>query len=297
LAAEQEVCAMLIAQVTDIHLGFDPDNPTEFNRKRLDTILAHFGSMSVRPDILLATGDLVDRGSIESYRRLKAAFTAVSMPVWPCLGNHDNRESFCSVFSDIPTAEGFVQYAVYQDGQRFLILDTLDEGRHGGGFCNVRAGWLKAQLEADATTPTMLVMHHPPVEVGIAWMNTDPDEPWVARFADAIDGHSNVVGMICGHLHRPIASVWRGKSIAICASSAPQVALDLAPIDPDVPDGRPMIIADAPAYALHRWNGRDLISHFDTVEDHLVLARYETRLQGLVRSVLSERPGGANAAA
>ena len=28
--------AMLIAQITDIHLGFDPDNPAEFNRKRLD---------------------------------------------------------------------------------------------------------------------------------------------------------------------------------------------------------------------------------------------------------------------
>ena len=26
---------MLVAQITDIHLGFDPDNPAEFNRKRL----------------------------------------------------------------------------------------------------------------------------------------------------------------------------------------------------------------------------------------------------------------------
>ncbi len=287
---------MLIAQVTDIHLGFDPDNPTEFNRKRLDSILAHFGSMSVRPDVLLATGDLVDRGSVESYRRLRSAFENVSVPVWPCLGNHDNREAFCGVFPEIPVADGFVQYAVLHDGLRFLVLDTLEEGRHGGAFCEVRAAWLKSQLMADQVTPTMLVMHHPPIEVGIGWMTTDPAEPWVARLAAAIDGHSNIVGMICGHLHRPISSVWRGKSIAICASSAPQVALDLAPIDPDVPDGRPMIIADAPAYALHRWNGRDLISHFDTVEDHLVLARYEARLQGLVRSVLSERPGGVNAA-
>ena len=287
---------MLIAQVTDIHLGFDPDNPTEFNRKRLDSILAHFGSMSVRPDMVLATGDLVDRGSLDSYRRLKSAFETIDMPVWPCLGNHDNRENFCSVFDQIPVAGSFVQYAVQHAGIRFLILDTLDEGRHGGAFCDTRAQWLKAQLLVDPTTPTVIVMHHPPVEVGIEWMNTDPAEPWVARFAEVIDGHASVIGMICGHLHRPIASVWRGKSIAICASSAPQVALDLAPIDPEHPDGRPMIIADAPAYALHRWNGRDLISHFDTVEDHLVLARYETRLQGLVRSVLSERPGGANAA-
>ncbi len=27
---------MLIAQITDLHLGFDEGNPVEFNRKRLD---------------------------------------------------------------------------------------------------------------------------------------------------------------------------------------------------------------------------------------------------------------------
>ena len=30
---------MLIAQITDIHLGFDPDDPAEFNRRRLDQVL------------------------------------------------------------------------------------------------------------------------------------------------------------------------------------------------------------------------------------------------------------------
>ena len=32
--------------------------------------------------------------------------------------------------------------------------------------------------------------------------------------------------------------------LAVCPSTAPQVALDLEPIDPDAPDGRPMIVAD-----------------------------------------------------
>jgi len=32
---------VLIAQVTDIHLGFEKDNPDEFNRKRLDQVLRH----------------------------------------------------------------------------------------------------------------------------------------------------------------------------------------------------------------------------------------------------------------
>ena len=64
---------MLIAQITDTHLGFDPDNPAEFNRKRLDQVVRTICDMDRKPDLLFATGDLVDRGDVDSYRRLRRA--------------------------------------------------------------------------------------------------------------------------------------------------------------------------------------------------------------------------------
>jgi 3',5'-cyclic-AMP phosphodiesterase len=283
---------MLIAQVTDIHLGFEPDNPSEFNRKRLDQVIRRLVAMSPQPDLLLATGDLVDRGDSDSYRRLRNALDGCPFPVWFCVGNHDVRENFLAWYPDIPVADGFIQYEVETAALRLLVLDTLEEGRHGGAFCDVRANWLRDRLAEKPERPTIVVMHHPPVEVGLDWMNTHPDEPWVQRFAAAIKGHNQIVGIVCGHVHRPISVSWRGTTVSICASSAPQVALDLSTINPDKPDGRAMIIADAPAFALHRWNGQTLVSHFDTAEDHVVLARYDTKMQGLVRSLLGERPGG-----
>jgi len=48
---------MLIAQITDIHLGFDPANPDEFNRLRLDATLAALAELEPRPDLLLVTGE------------------------------------------------------------------------------------------------------------------------------------------------------------------------------------------------------------------------------------------------
>jgi hypothetical protein len=69
------------------------------------------------------------------------------------------------------------------------------------------------------------------------------------------------------------------------------VALDLAPIDPDVPDTRAMIIADPPAYALHKWNGRELVSHFDTADEHVMLAKFDNKMQPLVKALIAERPG------
>ena len=281
---------MLIAQVTDIHLGFEPDNPAEFNRKRLDQVLRQLSAMKPRPDMLLATGDLVDRGDSESYRRLRNAFDGCPFPVFYCLGNHDVRENFVQWFPETPTADGFVQYEHETPDLRILFLDTLEEGRHGGAFCETRADWLKVRLAEKPDAKTLIIMHHPPVEVGVEWMNTHPDEPWVRRVAEAIDGHDQIVGIICGHLHRSITAGWRGKTIAICASTAPQVALDLSRIDPEQPDGRPMIIADPPAFALHRWNGQELVSHFDNADEHVVLARFDAKMQDLVRSLLGERP-------
>ncbi len=281
---------MLIAQITDIHIGFDPDNPAEYNRKRLDEVLDVLIEGPNRPDLLLATGDLTDRGDDDSYRRLATAFSRCPFPVWPSVGNHDLRDSFHARFPGFDDGNGFVQYTIELPDLRLVTVDTLEEGRHGGAFCEQRAAWLDAELAKDKTKPTYIVMHHPPVESGIEWMNTDPDEPWVGVFTDVVRRHPQVRGLICGHLHRSVTVAWEGRTVAICSSTAPQVSLDLRPIDENKPDDRPMIVAEDPAYALHRWNGRELVSFYDHAGAHTMLAKYDERLQPLVRELKAERP-------
>jgi 3',5'-cyclic-AMP phosphodiesterase len=281
---------MLIAQITDIHLGFEPNNPAEFNRKRLDQTLRTLIAMKPPPDLLMATGDLADTGDDEvSYRRLKSALAACPFPVWFCMGNHDSRAPFLKYFPKVPQADGFVQYVIDGYPVRILVLDTLEVGRHGGGFCETRATWLAARLEEEREKPTLIVLHHPPIETGLSWMTENPDAEWVGRLHRVISAHDNVVGMIAGHLHRPVLTQFAGTTLAVCPSTAPQVALDLDYIDPDQPDGRPMIVADPPAFAIHYWNGEQLITHYDTADEHTVLARYEAALQPLVQMLLAEK--------
>ena len=280
---------MLIAQVTDIHLGFEPGNPAEFNRQRLDRVLRALHEGPNRPDLLLATGDLTEHGDAESYRRLADAFSQCSFPVWPAMGNHDDRFNFVTTFPQVPSSDGFIHYIIELDDRHIILLDTLEPGRHGGAFCAARAAWLTARLDEDATTPTLIVMHHPPVEAGIAWMNTHPQEPWVQRFAATIADRPNIVAILCGHLHRTITAPWHGTTVAICSSTAPQLALDLRPMDPESPDDRPMIIADAPAYALHRWTEQGLVTHFETADEHKMLAKFDSGMQPLVRMLMDER--------
>jgi Icc protein len=287
---------MLIAQITDVHLGFEPNNPAEFNRKRLDQTLRTLAAMKPRPDVLIVTGDLADEGDDQvSYRRLKGALSGVPFPVWYCMGNHDSREGFLEHFPHVPAPDGFIQYAVEDFPLRLLVLDTLEVGRHGGGFCEIRAAWLAARLAEQPARPTLIVLHHPPIETGLSWMTENPDALWVERLRAIVSANRNIVGMVAGHLHRPVVTQWAGTTLAVCPSTAPQVALDLDPIDPDKPDGRPMIVADPPAYAIHWWNGEQLISHFDTADEHTVLARYEPALQPLVQMLLAEKQDAAAA--
>lgn len=281
---------LLIAQITDIHLGFDQGDPDEFNRRRLNRTLRALVAMKPRPDLLLVTGDLAEEGDDEvSYRRLKEAFVGLPFPIFMAMGNHDSREPFRGVFPEAETADGFVQYAIEDRPLRILVLDTLEEGRHGGGFCETRATWLRARLAEAPQRPTLIVLHHPPIETGLSWMTEDPEAEWVARLRAIVEGQDNIVAMIAGHLHRPVITSWAGTTLVVCPSTAPQVALDLAPIDPEQPDGRPMIVADPPYYALHLWNGRQLVTHFDTAEDHEVLASYTAKLQPLVQMLADEK--------
>jgi 3',5'-cyclic-AMP phosphodiesterase len=116
-------------------------------------------------------------------------------------------------------------------------------------------------------------MHHPPFESGIAWLDGSARQQWMTKFAEAIARHGQIRAIISGHLHRNIHAVSNGVSMTVCASTAPLVALDLRPLDPAVPDSRAMVTDEPPCYALHRWDGERLVSHFESVGDHRVLAR------------------------
>ena len=281
---------MIIAQVSDVHLGFATGGRDEPNRRRLDAVVAALAQARPGPDILFVTGDLTENGDVASYEAVREAFAGVACPVHYMLGNHDLRANYAQVWPD-EYDDGFLQYVVDTPALRFVVLDTLDEGRHGGGFCERRGAWLRAALSAAPDRPTLVLLHHPPIPVGIAWMDCDPTEPWIERLQDALAGQGQVVGLVTGHLHRPIASSWAGLPLIIGPSSSPGLSLDLTPIDPDLPDGRAMIADDAPAYALHRWDGERLVTHFATTAER-VLVGYTPALQPMVRGMVAERTQG-----
>lgn len=283
---------MLIAQITDCHIGFFRSDVGGANTQRLRAVLDRLRDGPNRPDLLLLSGDLTEFGDAASYARLAEMLADLPFPVQLMVGNHDDRAALRATFPGTPVDRGFVQYVLPLPGLRLIALDTLEPGRHGGAFCAERAGWLSDQLDADPATPVVIAMHHPPFVSGLDWLDGAEDAPWIARFTAAIAGRPQVRAIIAGHLHRTIHASVAGVPLTVCPSTAPTVALNLSPIDSEQPDGRAMIVDEPAAYALHCWDGTRLISHFEPVscsEPWRVLASYDANMQDLVRLIRRER--------
>ncbi|MEO1489926.1 MAG: phosphodiesterase [Pseudomonadota bacterium] len=282
--------SVLIAQITDTHVGFEPDaGDDEFNYLRFCGVVDHLLAQPVQPDLLLLTGDVADKGAMDSYDRIKRLIAKVPCPVHPMTGNHDNRDVLIEAFPDCPVADGFVQFALEVRGLRIVCLDTLEHGRHGGAFCETRAAWLANELAAHPDTPTLIVMHHPPVVAGIEWMDPRPHEAWLKRFEEAIAGHDQIVSIACGHLHRPLLTMFAGKPLSVTPAVAPAVTLDMRPLDFHHSDDRGIVDAEPPSYSLHYWHDGHMVTHFQPVGDWDRLAKYTDNLVPMMESLEAER--------
>ena len=293
--AKPRARGVLIAQITDTHVGFEPEaGENEFNFVRFRNVLGHLLSQSVQPDLLILSGDLADGGQPDCYARIRDLVSDCPFPVHVMPGNHDDREQLLEAFPDCPTNDGFAQFAIeleHETGQplRVLCLDSFEPGRHGGAFCEVRAAWLSRELAAHPDTPTILFMHHPPVVAGIDWMDPRPGEAWFTRFRDTVRGHSQIVAIQAGHLHRPLHAMVEGIPLSVTPAVAPAVSLDLRPIDADVADSRPIVAAEPPFYSLHLWQNGSLVSHFQPVGHWQTLARFEEHLKPMMKGLFAER--------
>ncbi len=256
---------LTLAQITDLHVTTDRDPPNRRrNEDRLRQVLAAIHALQPRPAAIVISGDLVDRGEPQEYAALQAVLRTVDIPIHYAIGNHDNRAHFLTAFKTMGARtdpNGFVQYAVDLGEMRLVVCDTLEEGRDGGGFCERRAEWLAQTLDEAPDSPTVIVMHHPPVLSGIQWMDPEPDAPWIERLACVLRGREQVGAVICGHVHRAFSGRLAGQTIAAAPATSIQLTLNLTPVDMETADGREILVEEPPGYALVMANQGQITTH------------------------------------
>lgn len=255
---------MIVAQISDLHVTV----PGRLAYRVVDTApllartVARLATFAPQPDLAIVSGDLVDTGAPEEYARLRELLAPLPMPYYLVMGNHDARGPLRAAFPDHPylgTGTGPVQYAIDAGAVRIVVGDTTDPGSHGGALDEARLRWIDAALGAQPERPALLVLHHPPFATGIAGIDA-LGFGGAPELGAIVARHAHLERILCGHLHRPIATRWYGTLAMTVPSTAHQVTLDLRPGVPDT------FTLEPPAFALHVWDGDGLVSHVLPVE-------------------------------
>ncbi|MEP0521019.1 MAG: phosphodiesterase [Hyphomicrobiales bacterium] len=205
---------MKFLQFTDIHLtepgttiaGRDPN-------ANFEKALSHAMNDHGDSDAIVITGDLSDWGDLSDYQRLKLAIDKLPMPVYLCIGNHDDRENFARVFPDRVDETGHIQSVFELGNQIGICLDTKIEATHSGALCDKRLAWLDRKLEA-LSVPAFIFMHHNPVPTGQGPIDSIMLKNSV-QFGDLVKRHSSKIRHIFfGHCHLPLCGSIHGIPIS-----------------------------------------------------------------------------------
>ena len=256
---------MIIAQISDLHVAV----PGQLAYERFDTTscvsrcVEHIRRLSPRPDLVLATGDLVESGRAEEYKRLREVLTPLAVPVFLIPGNHDDRGALCAEFRDhvyLPSG-GPARYVVDDYPVRLLALDTLVPGEKCGALDDGQLGWLENQLAAAPQRATLVFLHHPPFRTGIPRMDSiGLDGASAERLGQIVSRNRQIELVTAGHLHRGLQARWRGTTASVCPSAAFQFRLSMEPAKLEPAPNEP------PAFQLHCWNGKQLVTHTVAVD-------------------------------
>ena len=249
---------MLIVQISDLHVAAAGAPVRRFvdTNANLARAIAYIEAMRPRPDAVVATGDLTENGLPEEYRLLRELLEAFTIPVYVVPGNHDETGPLATVLDDhtyLPRDGGPLQYVI-EDDVRIVGVDTTRPGHHEGMVDAARMEWLDATLRAAPSAPTMVMMHHPPFDTGIWWMDRSHIRG-VAELERVVRSHPQVRRVIAGHIHRSIQTAWGETIVSVSPSTAHQVGLELRP------EGSPVLTAEPPMLTLMDWNGDACISH------------------------------------
>jgi 3',5'-cyclic-AMP phosphodiesterase len=205
---------LTFVHLSDLHIG-NPNVTDEHLFSDTTQTLEHVKSLIVtldpRPDFIVVSGDLTNRGDRESYLELRRLLADIDVPILLALGNHDDREAFYEVMLEQPECGvAPYDYARDCDGLRVIVLDSSAAKQVYGSLEPEQFSWLEDELAANPELPKLVVIHHPPAPMHLPIFDhinfAATDE---ARLQSMLEGR-HVIGVLSGHVHYDQVSVRHG---------------------------------------------------------------------------------------
>ena len=228
----------LLVQLSDSHLFAEADGTLlgMNTRESLQRVIGLVREQQPQIDLVLATGDLSQDGTLESYQQFRDLTRQIDAPARWIPGNHDEPQIMAHAAEHSDLLEPVVDVGNW----RVTLLDSAVPGSVPGYLQDQQLQLLAQALSEAPNRHHLVCFHHHPVSIGCAWM-----EPIGLRNPDALfavlDRFPQVKAVLWGHVHQEVDRERNGVRLL----ASPSTCVQFAPGSEDF-----KVSSEAPGY---RW--------------------------------------------
>jgi len=247
--------AARILHVSDLHVGAHEDPLVEAALARL--------AERVRPELVIATGDLANRGRRAEHERAHALLSSLGVPLLAVPGNHDLPytfpKRFASPWREFERVWGTTEPVLSSAAFHVVGLNSARPYRHQSG--GIREAQLAAAASRIGSAPAgayrVVALHHH--MIGAPW-RAARKRPVARRnhvLLELVSAGTDLI--VAGHIHQVAVSERREFDVA--GADARTVVVSIAP---GLGRPRPKRMGEAGGVQVYEVDDRAL-----TVETHL----------------------------
>ncbi|MDN3699481.1 3',5'-cyclic-AMP phosphodiesterase [Vibrio sp. 03-59-1] len=220
-SSESALGSIKLLQITDTHL-FAPADGSLLSVNTFDSFQAVVRDIQAKAfkfDAILATGDISQDHSQESYQKFESGIECLQKPCFWLPGNHDYKPNMSSV---LPSPQiQCVEHVLLGDRWQMIMLDSQVVGVPHGRLSDQQLALLDEQLTLHSDRHTLVLLHHHPILVGSEWLDQHTLKD-AEQFWNVVDQHQNVRGVLCGHVHQDMNRDHHGVQVMATPSTCVQ---------------------------------------------------------------------------
>ena len=220
-SASAKDTSVLLVQLSDSHLFAETDgrllgmNTRQSLEKVIESVLAEQPVV----DLILATGDLSQDGSVESYQAFRQLSAQIAAPVRWLPGNHDELPQMAEAAQQSDFLEPVIDIGQW----RITLLDSAVPGSVPGYLQDAQLQLLAQALSEAPQRHHLICLHHHPVSIDCAWMEPIGLRNPEALFA-VLGRFPQVRAVLWGHIHQMFDQVRDGVRLLASPSTCIQFA-------------------------------------------------------------------------
>ena len=257
--------SVLLVQLSDSHLFAEADGALlgMTTRDSLTAVVDRVLAEQPQIDLVLATGDLSQDGTVESYQAFRQASERLDAPKRWLPGNHDELREMAIAAQQSDVLDPVVDIGNW----RVTMLDSAVPGSVPGYLEDKQLQLLAQALSEAPQRHHLICLHHHPVPIGAAWM-----EPIGLRNPDALfsvlERFPQARALLWGHVHQEFDQMRDGLRLM----ASPSTCIQFAPNSEDF-----ALDAKAPGY---RWLRLFDDGHMETGVSRIDPDLFEVDLSG-----------------